>query len=161
MPGSDGLRTWIFWKRRQLSLDYGPVELVVYWGPLQLVVEWGPVELVVHLGHVDGQLKLSPTMVLRSLGVDRWGIRLSFSGPDRRRWKEIWNSMRCTKGLSFVSIVWYERLLRIVSLSPLVEEPNSEVKKFINVRTWTIVLMYCVFEFLHVPLDWDIIVIMI
>ena len=28
-----------------------------------------------------------PTMVLRSLGFDRWSIRLSFSSPDRRRWK--------------------------------------------------------------------------
>ena len=73
-------------------------------------------------------------MVLRSLGFNRWDIRLSFSGPDRRRWKEIWSSTRCAE--RFVSIVWYERLLRIVSLSPRVEEPNSEVKKLINVRTW-------------------------
>ena len=42
MPGSDGLRIS---KRRQLSLDCGPVELVVYWGPVQWVVD---------LDHVDG-----------------------------------------------------------------------------------------------------------
>ena len=78
-----------------------------------------------------------PTMVLRSLGFDRWVIRLSFSGPDRRRWKEIWSSTRCAERLSFVSIVWYERLLRIVFLSPRVEEPNSGVKKLINLHTWT------------------------
>ena len=34
---------------------------------------------------------------------------------------------------------WYERILRIVSLSPRVEEPNLEVKKLINVLTWTTV----------------------
>ena len=77
-------------------------------------------------------------MVLWSLGFDRWGIRLSFSGPDQRRWK-IWSSTRCAERLSFVSIVWHERLLRIVSLSPRVEEPKSEVKKLMNVRTWTTV----------------------
>ena len=47
MPGSDGLRIWVFWKTRQLGF--------FYWGAVQLVVEWGPVELVVDLGHVDGQ----------------------------------------------------------------------------------------------------------
>ena len=34
-------------------------------------------------------------------------------------------------------MVWYKRILRIVCLSPRVEEPNSEVKKLINVRTCT------------------------
>ena len=55
-----------------------------------------------------------------------------------------------------------------VSLSPCVEEPNSEVKKLINIRTWTTVsspvnvsCIFPVFKFVHLPLDWDIIVIMI
>ena len=55
MPGSDGLRIWVFWKTRQLGLGCVPVELVVHWGPVQLVVEWRPAELVVDLGHVDRQ----------------------------------------------------------------------------------------------------------
>ena len=50
-----------------------------------------------------------------------------------------------------------------MSLSPCVEELNSEVKKLINVRTWTTVsspvnvVYFPVFEFVHVLLDWDII----
>ena len=54
-PKAMVLRIWVFWKRRQLSLDCGPVELIVYWGPVQFVVEWGPVKLLVDLGHVDRQ----------------------------------------------------------------------------------------------------------
>ena len=52
-----------------------------------------------------------------------------------------------------------------MSLPPCVEEPNSEVKKLINVFTWTTVsspvnvLCIWVFKFVHVPLDWDIIAI--
>ena len=50
-----------------------------------------------------------------------------------------------------------------MSLSPRIEEPNSEVKKLINVRTWATVsslvnvVYFPVFEFVHVPLDGDII----
>ena len=41
----------------------------------------------------------------------------------------------------WVLLAWYDTKdnLRIVSLSPRVEEPKSEVKKLINVRTWTTV----------------------
>ena len=33
MPGSDGLRIWGFWKRRQFGVDCGPVQLGVDFGP--------------------------------------------------------------------------------------------------------------------------------
>ena len=46
---------------------------------------------------------------------------------------EILKTTRCAERLSFISIEW----LRSVSISPRVEEPNSEVKKLINVRIWT------------------------
>ena len=87
-----------------------------------------PVELGVDFGHVKSWSWVK-TMVLRS-----WSLSMEF-------WNflptEILKTTRCAERLSFVCIVWYERLLRIVSLSPRVEEPNSEVKKLINVRTWT------------------------
>ena len=64
-------------------------------------------------------------MVLRS-----WSLTMEF-------WRslptEILKTIRCAERLSYVSIEW----LRIVSITPRVEEPNSEDKKLINVRTWT------------------------
>ena len=63
--------------------------------------------------------------------------------------------MRCAERLSFVSILWYERLLRIVSLSSYVKGPNSEVKKLINVCTWTTgispVNVLCISLYLSLP----------
>ena len=64
-------------------------------------------------------------MVFRS-----WSLTMEFC---RSLPTEILKTTRCAESLSFVSIEWF----RIVSLSPRVKEPNSEVKKLINVRTWT------------------------
>ena len=152
MPGSDRLRIWRFWKRRQLGLGCGPVELVVHWRPVQLVVEWGrvelgvywrPVQLVVEWGpgrvgswlglcrksklsydHGVEKLKSDPGVVRISTDRDlkHYGMRCAFVGSDQAIG-------------SFVGIDG----LRIVSLSPRVEETNSEVKKLINVRSWTTV----------------------
>ena len=106
MPGSDGLRFWVFWKTHQLGTRLGPVQLGVDFGHVQ---SWSWVK----------------TMVLRS-----WSLTMDFC---RYLPTEILKTTRCAERLSFVSIEW----LRIVSLSPRVEEPNSEVNKLINVRTWT------------------------
>ena len=50
-----------------------------------------------------------------------------------------------------VSIVWYERLLRIVSLSPRVEEPKSEINKRFVPEQQSVA---CVFE--PVCVLWDL-----
>ena len=95
-----------------------------YCRPVELGTRLGPVQLGVDFGHVESW-RWVKTMVLRS-----WSLTMKFcwSLPT-----EILKTTRCAERLSFVSIEW----LRIVSLSPRVEEPNSEVKKLINVRTWT------------------------
>ena len=50
----------------------------------------------------------------------------------------ILNTTRCAERLwCGVSIVWYERLLRIVSLSPCVEELKSEVNKTFVPEQWS------------------------
>ena len=126
--GSDGLRIWVFWKTRELSLDCRPVELVVYWGPVQLVVEWGPVELVVDLGHVKSWSWVK-TMVLRS-----WSLTKEFC---RSLPTEIVNTTGCAARLwgptrhLVVLLVWndYERLLRIASLSLLVSKNQTQKSK--------------------------------
>ena len=116
-----------------------------YCRPVELGTRLGSVQLGVDFGHVKSW-SLVKAMVLRS-----WSLIMEFCGS---LLTESLKTTRCAKCLSFVSIVWYERLLRIVSLSPHVEELNSEVKKLINVCTWTtespvylslpIVLMCCI-----------------
>ena len=95
-----------------------------YCRPVELGTRLGPVQLGVDFDHVESWSWVK-TMVLRS-----WSLTMEF-------WRslptEILKTMRCAERLSFVSIEWF----RIVSLSPRVEEPNSEVNKLINVRTWT------------------------
>ena len=171
IPGSDGLRILVFWKTRQLGLDCGPVELVVEWGPVELESWLGPCrELRLSLDH--GVEKLKSDHGVRQISTDRdlkhYGIRSAFmglqpsshtvkffGGPDQRRWKEIWNSTRYVERLSFVSIAWYERLLRIVCLSLLVSKKRTQ-KSYLNNSEFAClcVVYFPVFEFVHVPLDW-------
>ena len=109
--------------------------------PVELGTQLGPVQLGVYFGHVESWSWVKTT-VLRS-----WSLTMEYF---RSLPTEILKTTRCAGRLSFVSIEW----LRIVSLSPHVEEPNSEFKKLINVRTWItespvyltlpIVLMCCI-----------------
>ena len=133
MPRSDGLRIWVFWKTCQLGtrllasqvgslLGASPVEF--YCRLVELGTQLGSVQLGVDFSHVE-RWSWVKTMVLRS-----WSRTVEFY---RSLPTEILKTMRCAENLSFVSIEW----LRIVSPSLRVEEPNSEVKKLINVRTWT------------------------
>ena len=133
MPGSDGLRIWVFWKTRQLGIrllasrvgSLLRASLVEYYcRPVELGTWLGPVQLGVDFGHVESWSWVK-TMVLSS-----WSLTKEFC---RSLPTEILKITRCAERLSFVSI----ECLRIVSLSPRVEEPNSEVKNLINVRTWT------------------------
>ena len=116
-PEAMVLRIWRFWKTRHLGVDFGPcrhtvglsaIEVDIWsWGPTMMLRIWGPT-MVLRIW--------DPTMVLRS-----WG-------PTKllRNWD--WTS-KCAERWGVVSIVWYERLLRIVCLSPRVEEPKSEINK--------------------------------
>ena len=125
-----------FEKHVSWVLDCRRVELVVYREPVQLGVDFG---------HVESWI-WAKTMVLRS-----WILTMEFC---RSLPKEILRTTRCAERLSFVSIEW----LRIVSLFPCVEEPNSEVKKLINVRTWTteslVYLSPPVFLYMYNVWDW-------
>ena len=104
-----------------------------------------PVQLGVDFGHVESWSWVK-TMVLRS-----WSLTMEFC---RSLPNEILKTTRCAMHSSFVNIEW----LRIVSLSPCVEEPNSEVKKLINDRTWTtespVYLSPPVFLHMHNVCDW-------
>ena len=122
-PEAMGWEFGYFKKYVSWVLDCRRVELVVYWGPVSWVLLW-PVQLGVDFGHIESWSWVK-TMVLRS-----WSLTMEFC---RSLPTKILKTTRCAERLSFVSIEW----LRIVSLSPRVEEPNSEVNKLINVCTWT------------------------
>ena len=85
-PKAMGWEFGDFSKRRQLGLDCGPVELVVYWGLVQLVVEWRPVES----GHVVSWSWVK-TMMLRS-----WSLTMEFC---RSQPTEILNTTGCAARL--------------------------------------------------------------
>ena len=108
---------WEFGYFEKMSVEF-------YCRPVELGTQLGPVQLGVDFGHVKSWSWVK-TMVLRS-----WSLTMEFG---RSLPTEILKTTRCAERLSFVSIEWF----RIVSLSPRVEKPNSEVMKLINIRTWT------------------------
>ena len=145
MPENDGLRIWRFWKRRQLGVDCGPVELVVYWGPVQLIVEWGPVELESWLGPCralklskdHGVEKLKSDHGVQQISIDRdlkhYGMRSVFVGSNQ----------------AFGSFAWIEWLRKTfknsVSLSSC---RRSELRsQEVNKRSYLNNVVASVFEF--------------
>ena len=116
MPGSDGPENLKISKKSQLGVDFGPCRQTVglsaieadswSWGTTMMVRSWGT------------------TMMVRSWGSDHEVEKLRLD-----------HEMCRTLGGGEVSIVWYERPLRIVSLSPRLEEMKSEINNC--VRTWT------------------------
>ena len=113
-------------KNTSWVLDYRRVELVIYWEPVQLSFTEGS-----RVGYLTGASPVGSWLwPCRELRLRSWSLTMEFC---RSLPTAILKTMRCAKHLSFVSTEG----LRIVSLSPRVEEPNLEVKKLINIRTWT------------------------
>ena len=131
MPGGDGLRICRFWKRRQSGF---------YCGPDELGLGWGPVELVVDLGRVDGQLKLRSDHGVEKFGFQPLSHTVEFFGS---RAAKIKGDLKLHEMCRAFEFCWHNMIRKTfkncVSLSPRVGEPNSEVKKLINIRIWTTV----------------------
>ena len=114
-----------FEKHVSWILDCRRVELIVYWGPVRLSFTGAsPVGSGLWPCQSWSWVK---TMVLKS-----WSLTMEFcrSLPTDRDLKD-YDMCRAFE------LCWYRMIKDCVSLFPRVEEPNSELKKLINVRTWT------------------------
>ena len=142
MPGSDGLRIWVFWKTRQLGirlwasrvgslLGTSPVEF--YERPVELGTRLGSVQLGVDFGHVESWSWVKTT-VLRSLSVT-----MEFS---RFLPTELLKTTRCAERLSFVSIEWLRTVCVFLSSYRRTELRSQEVNK----RSYLNNGVACVFE---------------
>ena len=123
-PQAMVLRIWRFWKRVswELTLDHVGRQLGSL--PLRQTVEVEDFRL----NHASGQLSFCHwDRELSSLPlswVSTVATSIKYFGSRPAKINRDW-TMRCAERLSFVSVVWYERLLWIVSL--LVSKNGSQV----------------------------------
>ena len=136
-PEAMVLRIWKFWKTRLLEVDCEPCCQTVGLSAVE-ADSWSWISIVVWRS-------LGPTVVLRN-----WGPTMML-----RNWD--WTT-RCTERWDVVSILWLRKTFKNC-LFPRVEEPKSEVNKWI--RTWTTEspvylsppVFACVFAYIYVLLS--------
>ena len=145
-PDEMGREFGSFWKRVSYELTLDNVGRQLGSLPLRQTVEVEDLRLD-HAGRQLSSLPLEQRMEFSAIELS------SDYGVEKLRL----DHEMCRTWVGVVSIVWYERLLRIVSLSPRVEEMKSEVDKC--VRTWTTESpVFCISLYLHLHMNccyWD------
>ena len=113
MPGSDGPENLKILKMSQFGVDFGPCRQTAGLSA-SMADSWSWV----------------PTMIVRS-----WGPTMVL-----RNWD---STTRCAERWGVVSIVWYERLLRIVSLLVSKNQSQKLIKRsYLNNRVACVFVLY-------------------